>query len=131
MNSREKGKRGERELARYLRSHGFEDARRGVQYNGADGSADVIGLPGWHVEVKRVEALNIEKALQQAERDAEGIAETPCVFHRRNGESWKVTIRARIFLALIKEIQRLQEEIEILIQEIGRRRKNENPARGD
>ena len=106
MNSREKGKRGERELAAYLREHGFDGARRGVQYNGADGSADVIGLPGWHIECKRVEALNVEKALSQAEADSIGTTDTPCVFHRRNGEAWKVTIRASTFLGILKEIER-------------------------
>ena len=56
MNSREKGKRGERELAGELRRHGY-DARRGQQYCGANGDADVVGLPGLHIECKRVERL--------------------------------------------------------------------------
>ena len=42
---REKGKRGERELAGVFREYGY-DARRGQQYCGAAGNADVIGLPG-------------------------------------------------------------------------------------
>lgn len=46
MNSRDKGKRGERELAAILKEYGYNEARRGQQYCGADGSADVIGLPG-------------------------------------------------------------------------------------
>lgn len=56
MNSREKGKRGERELAGELRRHGY-DARRGQQYCGANGDADVVGLSGLHIECKRVERL--------------------------------------------------------------------------
>ena len=39
--SRDKGKRGEREVALILREHGFE-ARRGQQYCGANGDADVV-----------------------------------------------------------------------------------------
>ena len=35
--SREKGKRGEREVAGLLRSYGY-DARRGVQYHGGEDS---------------------------------------------------------------------------------------------
>ena len=42
---REKGKRGERELAGILRDYGY-DTRRGQQFCGSDGSADVVGLPG-------------------------------------------------------------------------------------
>lgn len=81
MNSRAKGCRGERELAAVLREHGF-DSRRGQQYCGLNGDADVIGLPGIHIECKRVERLNIYEAVQQAGRDAGG-GETPAVFHRK------------------------------------------------
>lgn len=98
MNSRQKGKRGELELAHKLEEYGIP-ARRGQQYSGATGEADVVGLDGVHIECKRVEQLNIEQALQQAERDArEG--EIPAVFHRKNREEWKVTIRLDEFLLL-------------------------------
>ncbi len=91
MDSREKGKRGERELARKLKELGFE-ARRGQQYCGAAGDADVVGIPGVHIECKRVENLNIHKAMAQAQSDArEG--EAPMVFHRKNGGEWLVTVR--------------------------------------
>lgn len=49
-----KGKRGERELAAILKEYGYNEARRGQQYCGADGSADVIGLPGIHIEAKQL-----------------------------------------------------------------------------
>lgn len=91
MNSKAKGKRGELELAHELNRLGFS-TRRGQQYNGADGSADVIGIPGLHIECKRAEALNLEKAMKQAEADRKP-GEVPAVFHRRNGEAWKITIR--------------------------------------
>lgn len=103
MNSRAKGKRGELELAKDLRRYGF-DARRGQQFAGANGDADVVGVPGFHIEVKRREKLNIEEALQQAERDAKDGA-TPIVAHRRNAETWKVTMRLDRFVAIIKENQ--------------------------
>lgn len=45
---RERGKRGERELAKILREYGY-DTKRGQQYCGAAGNADVIGLPGIHI----------------------------------------------------------------------------------
>lgn len=96
MNSREKGKRGERELANILRGFGFE-TRRGQQFSGANGDADVVGLPGVHIECKRVEQLNVEKALQQAERDRRP-GEVPVVMHRANGTEWKVTLRLEDFM---------------------------------
>lgn len=101
MNSRQKGKRGEIEFSHKLRDYGYE-ARRGVQYNGADGSADVVGLPGIHCEVKRVERLNIEDAMAQSKRDArEG--ELPAVFHRKNHCEWLVTMRLDDWIQLYRE----------------------------
>jgi len=100
INSREKGKAGEREFAALCRKHGFENARRGQQYNGLDGQ-DVVGLDGIHIEVKRVERLNIEQALQQAERDKKE-GEIPIVAHRRNREEWKITMRAEDWFELYR-----------------------------
>lgn len=87
---REKGKRGERELAGILRDYGY-NCRRGQQYCGTSGDADVIGLPNVHIEVKRVEDLRLRKALQQSSRDARA-GEIPVVMHRRNREPWKVSM---------------------------------------
>ena len=97
--SREKGKRGERELAAYLRKHGYASARRGQQYNGADGSADVVGLPGHHIECKRTERLNVYDAMEQSVRDArEG--EVPIVAHRKNRKEWLVVMRLDDYLKM-------------------------------
>ena len=90
MNSRQKGKRGELEAARLLRDYGFE-ARRGQQFSGANGDPDVVGLPGIHLEVKRVEKLNLEAAMQQSIRDARE-NEIPIVMHRKNRGQWLVTM---------------------------------------
>lgn len=86
--SREKGKRGERELARALSDYGF-DARRGQQYCGANGDADVVGLPGIHIECKRTERLSLYDALSQAKADA-APDEKPVVIHRKNNSEWVV-----------------------------------------
>ena len=95
-NSRSKGKRGELELAAILREYGF-DARRGQQYCGAAGDADVVGLPGVHIECKRVERLNIDAAMEQAVRDARP-GEMPVVMHRRSRKPWLVTQLLTYFL---------------------------------
>ena len=98
MNSRNKGKAGELELARILRCHGFE-ARRGQQYCGVSGEADVIGIPGVHIEAKRVEKLNLEKAMEQSRSDARQ-GEIPIVAHRKNRQPWLVTMDLGDFLEL-------------------------------
>lgn len=90
MNSRAKGKRGELELSRALGEYGY-GCRRSVQYSGANGDADVVGLPGIHIECKRVERLDISGAVVQAKMDARP-GELPAVFHRKNRESWLVTM---------------------------------------
>ena len=89
--SREKGKRGERELASKLKEYGWT-CRRGQQYAGANGDADVVGLPWIHIECKRVEKLNIYDAIDQSRRDAAEY-ELPAVFHRKNNCDWLVTMR--------------------------------------
>ncbi len=98
MNSRSKGKRGELELAKVLRELGYE-TRRGQQFSGANGDADVVGIPGIHIECKRVEQLNVEKALQQAERDKRP-GEMAVVMHRANNTEWKATLRQRDLMVL-------------------------------
>lgn len=97
--SRDKGKRGEREFAMLLRDHGYE-GRRGVQYHGGPDSPDVTGLPGFHIEVKRVERLNLYDAMEQSEQDADA-HETPIVAHRKNGKKWLVVMRADDFFGLL------------------------------
>ena len=101
MNSRDKGKRGELEVASLLRKYNF-DTRRGQQYCGANGDADVVGLPGIHLEIKRVEKLNINEAMTQSINDAnEG--EIPTVFHRKNRAPWLVTMTMDDFIKIYIE----------------------------
>lgn len=105
MKSKRKGKEGELELSHRLNELGF-DTRRTAQYNGKelDSLADLVGIPGVHIECKRVERLNIDEAMEQARRDAKP-DEIPMVFHRRNRKRWLVTMdlepwamRERIFI---------------------------------
>ena len=101
MSSRDKGKRGEREIANLYKEHGFEARRTApLQAAGFCDAADVSGVAGFHIEVKRQEALNIWKALEQAERDApDGVI--PTVHFRRNRSGWYVALRMEDFIGLI------------------------------
>ena len=81
-----------------MREHGIVDARRGQQYSGIEGE-DVVGLPGVHIEVKRVEQLRLHKAIAQSVQDAKD-DEIPIVAHRRNRSEWLVVLRADDFIKL-------------------------------
>ena len=104
VNSRRKGKEGELEFARECREAGYETARRSQQYCGTAGDADIIGLPGLHVEVKRVNRLNIEQAMKQAKSDAKA-GDLPVVAHRKDGGEWMVTMRLDDWFRLFREYE--------------------------
>ena len=101
VNSRAKGARAERELANKLKEHGFT-ARRGQQFCGANGDADVVctELASYHIECKMVQNLNVDKAIDQATRDCGD--KTPVVIHRKNNRPWLVTIYLEDWLKLVK-----------------------------
>src|SRR6516164_11367923 len=101
MNSREKGKRGERQWRDELRANGY-CARRGQQFSGSADSPDVVcdSLPWIHFEVKAVECLNIEDAMEQARRDAG--PKVPVVAHKRNFREWLVTMTAEVFFQFLR-----------------------------
>lgn len=89
-SSQRKGAAGERELAALLRQYGYDIQRGGFVFGEVP---DLIGLPGIHIEVKRVEKLNLDSALAQACHDAEKFKDGfPAVFHRKNRGAWRVTM---------------------------------------
>ena len=104
VNGKRKGKTGELELARKLKEHGY-DVRRSVQYNGKEeeGQADLLGLPGLHIECKRVEKLSLYNAVNQAKRDSQGKDQIPAVFHRRNKCEWLVILPLDDFMQIYRE----------------------------
>lgn len=103
INSRRKGAEGERELAAVLRGYGYTEAKRGQQFCGLNGNADIVdALPGIHIEVKRVERLNIYDAIEQSKRDARA-DEIPTVFHRKNRSKWLVTMELADFMKIYEQ----------------------------
>lgn len=102
--SQRKGAVGERELAAKLREYGYAINRGGSLSFGE--VPDLVGLPGVHIEVKRVERLNVPEAMQQAIRDAESFKDgVPALFHRRNRQPWLVTLRLEDFMQLYQQIK--------------------------
>lgn len=100
--SRDKGKAGERELARVLTAEGFP-ATRGVQYQGSPDSPDVVVpcLPGIHFEAKRTERLRLYEALDRARSDAGD--KLPVVAYRANHSRWVAILDLTDLLAILRE----------------------------
>lgn len=95
----QKGRAGELELCRVLRGHGFPVSPGMAASYGC--TPDLVGLPGVHIECKRVERLNLHGAMAQSVRDSERFLDgVPTVFHRRNREGWLVTMRVEDWLSL-------------------------------
>lgn len=104
-----KGAHGEAELVEVLRSYGYEVSRGGSLTFGE--VPDLVGLPGIHVECKRVEKLNLDAAMQQAINDSERFNDgIPAVFHRKNRKPWLVTMRLDDFMKIYKKQRRLKNE---------------------
>lgn len=102
MNSKQKGARGERKAAEELRKHGFLSARRGQQYCGANGDADIVdAIPGIHIECKWVEKLNFYNAIEQAVNDCKD-GELPAVLSKKNRSPWLVTMRLEDWVKMYK-----------------------------
>ena len=110
--SRDKGKRGELEFAKLCKKHGFE-SRRGQQYSGTETSADVVGLEGIHIEVKRTEKLNLYDAIDQVKRD-KNKSDLGIVAHRRNNHKWLVIMDAdewfNLYLQYFEYLQESKSE---------------------
>lgn len=107
VNSKQKGNRFERELAKRFREYGYE-ARRTAQYCGNTGDAsDVIGLNGIHIEAKHQEKMYLYDWVDQAKRDAEanGKGYLPTVFHKKNHCEILVTMTLDDWMKLYKEFE--------------------------
>ncbi len=102
--SRDKGAAGERELAAKLQEYGIK-ARRGQQFSGSPDSPDVVTeLKDIHIECKRVEALSIYPAMEQAENDC-GEHKFPVVMHRRSRRQWLAIMNLCDWAIIVKKAE--------------------------
>jgi len=108
INSKDKGKRGERLFRDELNAAGFiGSARCGQQGQGGGiDNPDVLCpmLPDWHWEIKFTQKLQLYKAMEQAVTDSAG-KRKPVVASKRKGEDWLVTLKAKDFLEILKQKQ--------------------------
>ncbi len=98
-SSQRKGRGGEIELSKILRKYGY-NVRPAEALNYGT-IPDLIGLEGIHIECKRVEKLNLSKAMEQAVRDVKRFNDgAPTVFHRKNRGAWMVTMNLEDWIDL-------------------------------
>src|SRR5438105_14068898 len=103
MNSREKGKRGEREFRDVLREAGYCKAHRWVQYQGGVDSTDVNcpELPEIQFEVKRCQHGSLYVWINQAEADAKP-NQFRVVAHKKNNAAWLAILPMSDFLEIVR-----------------------------
>lgn len=115
-SQRQKGKRGERQAAKAVSEALGVRARRGVQYKGGAGSADIeVEIPGIHWEVKFVERESVRAWMSQAREECG--SSVPVVLHKRSREEWLVTVPME---RLYEFVQRLEEAVGQTLQALGR-----------
>lgn len=93
---RTKGANGERELARLLRDELGTEITRNWQAQAAVGGADLVGLPGWSVEVKRSAKVTdglLREWWSQTERQADAALARPVLIYRADRRSWQCAVR--------------------------------------
>jgi len=103
-SQRAKGQAGEREIVTILTERGHHARRTAplqTYLGAAGGYADVTGLAGIHLEVKRQERLQMDEWSRQAE--AECGQNVPVVVYRRSREPWRVSMLLDDFLTIYEE----------------------------
>jgi Holliday junction resolvase len=99
--SREKGKRGEREVAAIISDLLGVSASRRVRQR--EGDSDILGVPGWCIEVKRwgsLHACEVNRAWAQAVEQAQRDGGIPALFFRANYQPWRVMWPLSVLLTM-------------------------------
>lgn len=106
LHAQNKGKEGEREVARVLNSiikdclikHGLPIPDRDVvqrnQNQSAVGGNDLTNCFGFSIEVKRQEQLSVNTWWKQTVEAAKANNETPVLVYRQNRKAWRVVTMA-------------------------------------
>ena len=104
VNSKQKGARFERALAKMFTEQGYE-SRRTQQYCGAtEESSDVVGLPYIHVEAKHYKNKAFDYDwIDQAKRDAKD--KLPAVFHKTDNHEVLVTMTLDDWFTIYREYE--------------------------
>ena len=92
-NSRAKGRAGEQEVARILRDElGLEIHRNWAAQAAMQGGCDLVGIPGWGIEIKRAKEARLKEWWQQTTEQAARVKVRPVLIYRLDRQEWKVKI---------------------------------------
>lgn len=108
--ARQKGTLFETTVARWLNSLGFVVERRALHGNTDRG--DIIGLPGWAVEIKNVRTPSYQAWLREAEAErVNSGSEYAVVLHKPHGvgvenpDGWVAVMSASQWARIVKSLQ--------------------------
>ena len=87
INSRAKGKTGELEIVKLLCDELGVDATRNWREQAAVGGSDILGVPGWAIEVKRQKKFDASWWQQTAEQAARADLD-PVLLYRLDRKPW-------------------------------------------
>lgn len=102
---RDKGARGEREVAALFRAQGF-DCDRTPNSGGLRVKGDLAGTVPAHIEVKRQEVIRLPTWIRQAEQDAPPDA-TPVVAFRQSLGTWYACLPLADLAALMRRAAKM------------------------
>nr|PZN86573.1 MAG: hypothetical protein DIU57_04375 [Pseudomonadota bacterium] len=91
-SARNKGKRGEREVANLLNKRlGFEAFKRNIMQS-RQGGCDIDTELPVAIEVKRQQTLQLGRWIKQAREQGRASNKTPVLMYRRNNEDWSILV---------------------------------------
>lgn len=93
-SQRRKGKDGELELARLLREYLGVNVTRNLMQS-REGGADLLGIPGWALEVKRAARPRLSEWWLQTCQQADVVGRKPALAYRLNRQPWRVVVALR------------------------------------
>jgi len=106
-----KGNAYEKHISERLRRF-FPTAKRNLG-SGGYGGGDLVETPGWSFECKKVEALNLWKALAQSE-EAASPTQTPAVVFARNRSRDYIAFPFDDWEGMMEEIAELRQSLKEL-----------------
>ena len=82
------------EIARLLRELLGADVTRNLVQS-REGGADLLGVPGWAVEVKRAARARLSEWWLQTCQQAESTGQKPALFYRLDRQPWRCVVALR------------------------------------
>jgi len=92
IDSRKKGQVGEREVAQILRDELGLEIRRNWAEQSHHGGVDLVGIPGWALEVKRARVARLNDWWIQTTVQAAQAKARPALIYRLDRQDWKVMV---------------------------------------